>query len=144
MPDTRDIPSYPGCQSCPGKPCGRLRYGGIFPGKFLFVQKRRVTASPEGCPFLPSSFNEVRMLLDGEALPDLAALVEDIASQLAPVEYLSARQENYVSGYADIEGRKRFLEALWDAGALAVLRVPENFREERRLGSWLFANEPLR
>ena len=141
MPASKATLSYPGCKSCLSKPCDHLRYGGVFPGKFLFVHRRRHNASPQGCPFLPASFDEVRRLLDGTSWQDLAALVEDVVPQLSPEEYLSVRQEHYITDCSDREGRIRFLEALWKADALSAVRVPDDFRTDKTLGAWLVENE---
>ena len=141
MPVSGATLSYPGCKSCLAKPCNHLRFGGVFPGKFLFVHRRRLSAAPQECPFLPASFDEVRRLLDDTSRQDLAALVEDMVSQLSPEEYLSVRQEHYVTDCSDREGRIRFLEALWEADALSAVRVPGNFRTDGTLGAWLVENE---
>ncbi|HMD68922.1 MAG TPA: hypothetical protein VKF42_08590 [Chitinivibrionales bacterium] len=137
MHDSKAILSFPGCKSCLSKPCERLRFGYVFPGKLLFVHKRHIGATPQECPFLPASFDEVQGLIDRESLVDLVGAVEDIVSQLSAEEYLSVRQEDYVTEYGDVDGRLHFLEALWDAGALAAVRVPENIRTNRPLAAWL-------
>lgn len=143
MHESKAILSFPGCKSCLSKPCERLRFGHVFPEKLLFVHKRHMGATPQECPFLPASFDEVRRLIDRESLVDLVGTVEDIVSQLSAEEYLSVRQEFFVTEYGDIEGRLHFLEALWDAGALAAVRVPEEVRAKGPLTAWLHGNESL-
>jgi hypothetical protein len=137
MHDSKSILSYPGCKACLSKPCKNLRFGRVFPEKLLFVHKRHLGASAQDCPFLPGSFDEVRRLIDQESLVDLVSAVEDIVSQLSAEEYLSVRQEDYVTEYCDVDGRLRYLEALWDAGALAAVRIPESIQSIQPLAEWL-------
>ncbi len=143
MPEQKFSLSFPGCSSCLAKPCDRLRFGRVFPGKFLLVHKRYCDASHWDCPFVAKDFEEVRSLASNDSLIDLAAPVEDILFQLSIQEQLSLRQEHFVTVYNDIEGRLRYLEALWNADALTVIRVPLNFTADKSLARWLLANETL-
>jgi hypothetical protein len=143
MPDVKFQLSFPGCRTCLAKPCERLRFGRVHPGKFLFVHKRYCPAESWECPFVAADFEEVRFLAANTPFIDLLGYVEDIVDQLSIQEFISVRQEQFISGYGDMEGRIRFLEALWNTAALTVIRVPENFMANRGLAKWLLANETL-
>jgi hypothetical protein len=143
MPLGKTFLSYPGCRACLAKPCDRLRFGRVFPGKFLFVHKRRCGAAAWECPFVAGSFSEVRQLAEVAILPDLIGLVDDIASQLAVEEHLACPQQSFVASYPDIEGRFRYLEALWYHGSLTVVRVPQDFLAHEKLAAWLLAKETI-
>ncbi len=135
--------SFPGCRACLAKPCDRLRFGRVFPGKFLFVHKRRCGAAAWDCPFVAGSFEEVRQLARTTTLIDLVGFVDDLASRLSVEEHLRFSQQSYVAGYFDIEGRLKYLEALWNHGSLTVVRVPQDFLAHEKLAAWLLANERL-
>ncbi len=143
MPVPKFKLAFPGCRSCLARPCEGLRFGRVHPGKFLFVHKRQCGAEPWDCPFVPGDFSEVHQLVSSLSLVDLIGCVDDIVDRLSIQEFLSVRQEHFVASYDDIDGRMRFLEALWNAGALALVRVPQNFMANRSLAGWLLANETL-
>jgi len=143
MPTTKFQLSFPGCRACLAKPCERLRFGRVFAGKFLFVHKRYCPAESWECPFVAADPGEMRFLAANTPFIDLLGCVEDIVEQLSIQEVISIRQEQFVTGYGDVEGRMRFLEALWNAAALTVIRVPDNFMADRGLAQWLLANETL-
>jgi hypothetical protein len=135
--------SFPGCKTCFGRPCERLRFGRVYPGKALFVHRRDLGFGPKDCPFVATSIDEVLELLSDLSLLDLISYVEDIFSEMSPAEQQCTMMQHFVDGYDDFQGRVRFLSALWDNNVLGVVRVPQFFSSDKGLSKWLLANEAL-
>jgi hypothetical protein len=144
MPDSGKTLSFPGCRACPTKPCDRLRFGRVFPGKFLFVHKRYLRATSRECPFAVDSFMEIRQLLGQASLLDIVAHIDDVFTQLSADECIAHNQNYYVSRYDDDDGRIRLLESLWVDDSIGAVRVPYVFIADKNLAQWLLANETLR
>jgi hypothetical protein len=139
---SRNFLSFPGCGTCLAKPCKRLRFGRVYPGKFLFIHRRDLGFGQKGCPFVATSFDEVRQLLSDCSLLDLISCLEDILSALSIEEQQIHDQGLFVDGYDDFQGRVRLCEALWDGEVLGVIRVPLYF-VNKEITRWLYANESL-
>jgi hypothetical protein len=135
--------SFPGCKTCFRRPCERLRFGRVFPNKFIFVHRRNLGFGDKGCPFVVTSFDEVIPLLRNISLLDLIRYVNDILYEMSPAEQMQTMMRHYVEEYADFNGRVRFLLALWDNNVLGVVRVPQFFTMDKNLSKWLLANESL-
>jgi hypothetical protein len=135
--------SFPGCKTCFRKPCERLKFGRVYPGKLLFVHRRDLGFGPKDCPFVATAFHEVNQLLRDMSLVDLIRYVNDILYEMSPAEHMQTIMQHYVDGYADFDGRIRFLSALWDNNVLGVIRVPQFFSSDKGLSKWLLANEAL-
>jgi hypothetical protein len=143
MPDSKNALSFPGCRTCLAKPCDRLRFGRVFPGKFLFIHKRYIRATSRDCPFAVDTFSEIRQLTAAASLVDFVAHIDDVFSQLSADECMTHAQNNYVSRYDDDGGRLALLEALWNDDVIGALRVPYVFTADKKLAQWLLANETL-
>jgi len=135
--------SFPGCKACFARPCEGLRFGRIFPGKFIFIHRRNLGFGDKGCPFVPNSFNEVHELLRDVSLQKLIRSVNDILFEMSPMEQLRINMQDFVDSYDDFSGRIRFLSALWDSNVLGVVCVPQFFQLDRNLSKWLLVNESL-
>jgi hypothetical protein len=139
---SRNFLAFPGCKTCLARPCERLRFGRVFPGKFLFVHRRELGFGEKGCPFVVASFDEVRELLSDLSLTDLISCCEDIIFALSVEEQQAHDQRHFVNGYDDFEGRVRFCEALWDDNILGVVSVPL-FITNKAMAQWLYLLESL-
>ena len=128
---------FPACRMCMWKSCKDLRYGGVHPGKFIFVHSRDYAGS--GCVFLAESFDEIQDLLSSLPLQDLDLLVRDIIFDLSPGEQLHYDQRHFVWDFCDRAGRIAYLRRLWEDWAIVCLRVPFGYRSDPRLRSWLHA-----
>jgi len=128
---------FPACRMCMWKSCKDLRYGGVHPGKFIFVHSRDYAGS--GCVFLAESFDEIQDLLSSLPLQDLDLLVRDIIFDLSPGEQLHYDQRHFVWDFCDRAGRIAYLRRLWEDWVIVCLRVPFGYRSDPRLRSWLHA-----
>ena len=135
------FPSFPGCKFCFRKPCDRLRFGGVFPNKFKVVYGSDVASF--GCPFLVTSLDEVVQLFRESSQWDLIRFINDIMWDMSIADQNNFRQEHYVDGYLDFNGRINYLCALWNARVMAIVRVPPAYRLDRQLAQWLLAYESL-
>jgi hypothetical protein len=143
MTETMTPLSFPGCRFCMHKPCDRLRFGRVYPGKFIFVHRRYCGAQAGDCPFIPSSFEEVEQLAINVSLIETIEITTDVIMQLSVAEELSHSQNDYVFQYNDINGRWRFLKSLWDYDIITAIRVPPAFFWDKKLARWLLAYETL-
>jgi hypothetical protein len=139
---SRNFLVFPGCKTCLARPCERLRFGRVFPGKFLFVHRRELGFGEKGCPFVATSFDEVRELLSDLSLTDLMSCCDDIIYALSVEEQHAHDQRQFVNGYDDFEGWLRFCEALWDDNILGVVSVPL-FTTNKGMAQWLYVLESL-
>ena len=143
MTDPRTYFKFQSCERCFYKPCDRLRFGGVFPGKFIFVHNNYIGIGFIDCPFVAQSFEEIERLIGDVSLSELLFHINDILGALTPSERLRYRQRDYVSEYSDVAGRIRFLKALWEDRVMSVVRIPDSFSTDRKMRKWLFANEGL-
>jgi hypothetical protein len=143
MNETMTNLSFFGCRFCMHKPCDRLRYGRVYPGKFIFVHRRYCGAQAGDCPFIPSSFEEVEQLAINVSLIETIEITTDVIMQLSIGEELSHSQNDYVFQYNDINGRWRFLKSLWDYDIITAIRVPPAFFLDKKIARWLLAFETL-
>ena len=143
MTDPRTYFKFQSCERCFYKPCDRLRFGGVFPGKFIFVHNNYIGIGFVDCPFVAQSFDEIERLIGDISLSELLFHINDILGALTPSERLRYRQRDYVSEYSDVAGRIRFLKALCEDRVMSVVRIPDSFSIDRKMRKWLFANEGL-
>ncbi len=139
----RDFLSFPGCKTCRGKPCSRLRFGRVFPGKFIVIHRRYLGFGEKGCPFVVTSKSEAVELFRHVPLPELTRYVNDILSDMSPSEQSRTMMRHFVDGFADASGRVDFLSALWDNNVLGVIRVPRFFTMDKPMTRWLLAHQAL-
>jgi hypothetical protein len=141
--DPRTYFKFQSCQRCFHKPCDRLRFGGVFPDKFLFIHNNYLGIGFFDCPFIAESFDEIERLINGVSFSELLFNINDILGTLTPSERLHFRQENFVSDYSDMAGRVQFIKALWENQVISVIRIPGTFSLDAKMRKWLFANEGL-
>lgn len=141
--DPRKYFKFHSCDRCFHKPCDRLRFGGVYPGKFIFVHNSHLGTGFFDCLFVAKSFDEIERLVEGLSLSELVFIINDILAMLTTSECLQYQQHCYVSEFSDAGGRMQFLKALWDDQIISVIRVPDFFSRDKKMRQWLYANEGL-
>ena len=91
---------------------------------------------PHGCPFVVTDAGEAARLLDAGSLLDV---ISRMHSALAGSGRLAASPQ--VHAYADRAARVHHLLALWERGAVGVLRIPDTYSRDESLRRWLLAYE---
>ena len=132
-----DYFGFPACRTCFWKSCKELRYGGVYPGKFMFVHSRNHYGS--GCVFTARSFEEVESLLEPLPMYDLDFYLHGLMSDMSPGGRMHYDQRHFVWDYTDRAGRIAYLRYLWNQMVFVCLRIPHNYRSDARLRAWLHA-----
>ena len=135
---------YASCKRCMAKPCDRLRFGGVYPGKFIVTGVSDFGIGMHDCPFMVADSAEFKELLSNVGLPHLVGIVEEAIMTLSCALRLTYDQDLFVQDYSDEPGRIRFLLALRESQSIAMLRVPFTYSFDSKLSQWLHANESLR
>jgi hypothetical protein len=120
-----------------------LRFGGVYPGKFTFVHNSHFGIGFFDCPFAVQEFHEVKTLLAGISVEDMIEHINNVFNFFTPSEWIQYAQQNYVSFYDDIDGRKDFVKTLWDNNVMSVLRIPFFIKDDAVMRKWLYAYEGL-
>jgi len=141
--DPRTYFKFKSCSRCFYKPCDRLRFGGVHPGKFLLVHNSRLGVGFVDCPFIARSFDEVESLVTQVSAEELIDFLDIVLQQFTPNEQVHFRQSDYMNGSCDMSGRVLFIKALWEDNVLSVLRIPRFFRADAVMRKWLYSYEGL-
>ncbi|HAJ79172.1 MAG TPA: hypothetical protein DCO75_05325 [Fibrobacteres bacterium] len=120
-----------------------LRFGGVYPGKFTFVHNSHFGIGFFDCPFAVQEFYEVETLLAGISVEDMIEHINNVFNFLTPSEWIQYNQQDYISFYDDIDGRKSFVKALWENNVMSVLRIPYFIKDDAVMRKWLYAYEGL-
>jgi hypothetical protein len=141
--DPRKYFKFQSCGRCFHKPCDRLRFGGVFPGKFLFIHNSHLGTGFFDCPFVARSFDEIEQLINSISFSELLFNINDILEMLTPSERLHYQQRDYIGEYSDVAGRTQFLKTLWENQVISVIRIPDFLSADAKMRKWLYANEGL-
>jgi hypothetical protein len=141
--DPRKYFKFKSCARCFYKPCDMLRFGGVYPGKFTFVHNSHFGIGFFDCPFAVQEFHEVKTLLAGISVEDMIEHINNVFNFLTPSEWIQYNQQDYISFYDDIDGRKDFVKTLWDNNVMSVLRIPFFIKDDAVMRKWLYAYEGL-
>jgi hypothetical protein len=137
--DPKSYFGFPSCATCFSKPCERLRFGGVRPGKFSLVHRSEY--SFDKCYFAADSFHEVEWMLNGLQLHDLILETGHLIPLMAPSEQLQYNLQHYVNGYSDWAGYMSYIRRLWEDRVVIFLRVPFSHPMDAKTKRWLYALE---
>jgi hypothetical protein len=141
--NSRSFLAFKTCKTCAYKPCERLRFGRVFPGKYTVLHTRYLTTRENDCPFLVQSFSHFLDLIDNASLLDVIASMQDILAELSVEEQIAFNTRFLITDYNDRQGRILVLEWLWNSSVLAILHVPYDFYSHQKMAKWLLVHEAL-
>ena len=137
--DPKSCFGFPACATCFAKPCERLRYGGVRPGKFIMVHMHEY--SFDSCYFAAESFHEIEWMLKDLQLRDLILRIGGIIPSMSPAEQLQYNLQHYVNDYSDWAGYMAYVQRIWEDRVLIVLRIPMSYIFDNKIKRWLHALE---
>jgi hypothetical protein len=143
MQDPRKYFKYSGCASCFDKPCDRLRFGGVFPGKFIFVPGASLTDGLFDCPFIARDADEIEQLLDQVSSEELADRLDHTLELCTPDELLLVHQHDAMNCSSALQRTAPLIRELWENRIVGILRIPRLFLANKTMRQWLFAYEGL-
>ena len=141
--DPRTYFKFKSCARCFYKPCNRLRFGGVHPGKFMFVHGSIMGQGFVDCGFLVRDAVEIELLASAVAPNELAERLNDVLGELTPVEANQFRQEDYISHFSDFSGMIKFIDTLRENHVINILRVPFFLKDNAFMRKWLYSYEGL-
>jgi hypothetical protein len=139
MQDPRSYFKFAGCASCIDKPCDRLRFGGVFPGKFILVHNESLGAGLVDCPFVVREANEIEWLLGQVAPEELSDHLDAVLQRCAPEELMQIQERFSGCGARGREAAAFLILDLWENHIVGVIRIPQLFHKNARIRKWLFA-----
>jgi hypothetical protein len=131
--------NFPSCITCFQKPCERLRYGGVYPGKFIIVHSREYSFT--NCHFSAASIDEVGQLLSNLQVHDFTYEIGKIISLMSPAEQIHWNMDHLVTGYSDWAGYLEFIQRLSEERIIIILRIPYFYQQDLKVRRWLHALE---
>jgi hypothetical protein len=141
--DPRRYFKFNSCSRCLHKPCDRLRFGGVYPGKFVLVHHSSLSTVFFDCPFTARDRDEIDSLLSLISAEDLMDRIEGVSQLLSPDELLHFRRYDFAKGACDAPGMASFITALWENQVIDVMRITQSFKNDALIRKWLFAYEGL-
>jgi hypothetical protein len=138
--DPRKYFKFTSCPSCLEKPCDRLRFGGVFPGKFILVRNASLCAGLADCPFVARDIDEIDRLLSTVSPEELLDRIDGTIQLLAPDELMQVHQLYFMNGP---HSPGALIRALWEYQLIGVIRIPQFFMANASIRKWLFAYEGL-
>jgi hypothetical protein len=131
--------NFMACATCFHKPCERLRYGGVSPGKSIIVHSREYSFS--SCYFSAEKWDEIELILSNLQVHDFVYEIGRIVTLMSPAEQLHWELRNFVTGYLDLAGYKAYLRRLWEERIMIFLRIPMFYQNDLKIRRWLHALE---
>jgi hypothetical protein len=139
MQDPRNYFKFAGCAGCLDKPCDRLRFGGVFTGKFILVHNANLGAGLFDCPFVAREANEIDWLLGQVAPEELSDHLDAVLQRCAPDELMQIQERFSGSGALGREAAAVLIRDLWENQIVGVIRIPQFFHKNAVIRKWLFA-----
>jgi hypothetical protein len=130
---------FSACATCFQTPCERLRYGGVYPGKFIILHSHEYSFT--NCQFAADSIDEVDQLLSNLQLHDIIYEIDKVISLMSPAEQIHWDMSHFVTEYSDRAGRMKFIRRLWEERIIIILRIPNFYQQDLKVRSWLHALE---
>ena len=131
--------NFPSCITCFQKPCERLRYGGVYPGKFIILHSHEYSFT--NCQFAAASIDEVDQLLNNLQVHDIVYETGKVISFMSPAEQIHWNMDHFVTDYSDWAGYMEFIRRLWEERIIIVLRIPYFYQQDLKVRRWLHALE---
>lgn len=130
---------FSACATCFQTPCERLRYGGVYPGKFIILHSREYSFT--NCQFAAVSIDEVNQLLSSLQVHDFLYEIGKVISLMSPAEQIRWNMDHFVTGYSDWAGYMEFIRRLWEERIIIILRIPYFYQQDLKVRRWLHALE---
>jgi hypothetical protein len=130
---------YSSCATCFQTPCERLRYGGVYSGKFIILHSREYSFT--NCPFAVESVDEIERIFDNIQLHDFAYEIDKIISLMSVSEQIHWNIGQFVTGYSDWAGHLEFVRRLWEERIIIILRIPYFYQQDLKVRRWIHALE---
>jgi hypothetical protein len=139
MQDPRTYFKFASCSSCLDKPCNRLRYSGVFPGKFILVHNESLGAGFADCPFVSRDANEIEWLLHQVAPEELSDHLNAVLERCSSDEFLQVQERFSSNSPSGREAIATLIQDLWESNIICIIRILRVFYKNPQIRKWLFA-----
>jgi hypothetical protein len=137
--DPRNYFKFNSCSRCSNKPCNQLRFGGVYPGKFVLVHSETMEPGFNDCPFLTQDIDEIQWLINRTPEAELCDRIDGVLQSLTTEEIEYFRQFDFMSGVCDMPGMTLLVKELYENRVVSIFRIPQLFRNDAAVRKWLLA-----
>jgi hypothetical protein len=137
--DPRTYFKFKSCSRCLNKPCDQLRFGGIYPGKFILARCETLEPALSDCPFLAHDPDEIENLIGQCPIEEVYDRIDYILQAFTPEELEYFGQLDFMSDIGESAGMILFIKELCETRAVNFFRIPQLFRNDAAIRKWLFA-----
>ena len=119
-------------------PCRQLQFGGIQPGKLLFIPV--AFCGGDGCPFAAQSFDPVERELCEKPVHELDQITQTLFEAFAPAQKQQFPLAALINNYTERSERIEYLRRVWMNHAAIVLQISHDYWRDNKLSAFLQQN----